>query len=131
MRLYSVEQGRDAACADHGRCGCVSLTAYHEQLVAGETEWLIRPRGPAVLHRSAELRLSAGSRYLLAADQRHQVVPDGDRLSVTVFLETATVRSGTDVYTRPDRPPPRRRTKQQLGLADYARELRRLAEWIN
>lgn len=134
MRLYTVQGaqgGADAAGRGEPEAdGTTEVTAYEEEVTAGDTEWLIRPVGSARLRMSADLNLTAGSRYCLDAGQPHQVVQGHGPGSATLFLETVALRSRTDVYTEPGRPAPARVVKRPLDLADYACELRRLSAWL-
>ncbi|MEU4092827.1 hypothetical protein [Streptomyces sp. NPDC026673] len=131
MRLYTaqgVQGGPDATGRAEWEAGTATeVTAYEEEVTAGDTEWLIRPVGSARLRMSADLSLTAGSRYCLDAGQPHQVVQSRGPGSATLFLETVALRSRTDVYTEPGRPAPASVVKRPLNLADYACELRRLS----
>ncbi|MFC1432341.1 hypothetical protein ACEZDB_16965 [Streptacidiphilus sp. N1-3] len=112
MRLYEPDPAGEV------------FAAHEERITTGE--WLIRPRGPARLRLRADLRLARGTRYCLEAEARHRIVRNPDVRTVTLFLETATERAHTDVYTAVGTPVPPTAPKRPLDRADYVEALRSL-----
>lgn len=102
------------------------VAAFREEILPEDEGWQVLGAGSGTLRMSADLELSAGTRYCLDPDALHQVLPRYDLCTVTLFLETAALRTGTDIYAAPGTPDVTGTAKQPLPVADYRESLRDL-----
>lgn len=122
MRLFEA--------AAPGSAG-MPMTYYQEEPGTTAAEgWRLRRLGPSVVRSTAELRMSAGSAYWLAADALHLSVPDSAVPTVTLFLETARIRRTTDIHMGQSSTPAAWTPRRPLDAEEYLRALAELRELI-
>ncbi|HEY2577158.1 MAG TPA: hypothetical protein VGI74_12710 [Streptosporangiaceae bacterium] len=109
--------------ASHGAV----MAEFREEYTVHEASWRLDPIGEAHLTLTAMSKLTSGDSYVLAADTLHRVAIAPEVACVTLFLETAPIRSTTQIFTEagsPTRPvTPKLPLRQEGYLQILARVL--------
>jgi hypothetical protein len=108
--------------AGHG----AAMAEFREEYTGHEAGWRLDPAGEGTLALIAVSKLTSGDSYALAADTLHRVAIAPEAACVTLFLETAPIRSTTQIFTEVGNPPRPVTPKLPLSPEDYSQVLARV-----
>lgn len=100
------------------------VAEYVERASLASSDWRLERVGPARLRMQTTWRLREASSYALEAQTLHRIVVPAGAACVTLFLETATVRATTRVFTPPDGVEQKERRKVPFSADEYRGGLR-------
>lgn len=101
----------------------VAMAEFREEYTVHEASWRLEPVGEIALALTATGNLSSGDSYALAADTLHRVTIAPEATCVTLFLETAPIRSTTQIFTEVGSPSRPVAPKLPLGPEGYLQVL--------
>jgi len=101
----------------------VAMAEFREEYTVHEARWRLDPIGQTPLALTATSKLTSGDSYALAADTLHRVTIAPEATCVTLFLETAPIRSTTQIFTEVGSPFRPVTPKLPLGPGDYLQVL--------
>lgn len=100
-----------------------AMAEFREEYTVHEASWRLDPIGETTLALTATSNLTGGDSYALAADTLHRVTIAPETTCVTLFLETAPIRSTTQIFTEVGSPARPVTPKLPLGPEDYRQVL--------